>query len=180
MVQTAVETRLFGSEVSLRFDRAWVAYWTLFLRLVMGWYFLHVGLEKYPWALGTEPFNAAGWLGGATQGTLVYPLTGWAANTPWVLGFANVMIPLGQTLIGLGLLLGVLVRLASFFGAFLMFFFYFGNADWEHGFVNGDLLALLLFATVIVWGAGRVFGVDAWIESTDFVRNRPWFRYLLG
>ena len=179
MVNT-VQARLFGSDVSLELNAPWTTYWTVFLRLVMGWYFLYAGLEKYTWAFASEPFNAAGWLGGATRGTLVYPITGWAASTPWALGFANVMIPLGETLIGLGLLVGALVRLASFFGAFLMFFFYFGNADWANGFVTGDLLGLLLFLTMIVWGAGRVFGVDDWLESTDYVRSHPWLRYLLG
>jgi thiosulfate dehydrogenase [quinone] large subunit len=53
------------------------------------------------------------------------------------------MIPVGETLIGLGLIVGGLVRLASFFGGVLMVFFYLGNASWSHGFVNGDLMGLL-------------------------------------
>ena len=66
------------------------------------------------------------------------------------------------------------------FGAFLMAFFYFGNAGWAHGFVNGDLMGLLLFVTMIVQGAGRVMGLDAYLEETDFVRNHPRLKYLLG
>jgi len=61
-----------------------------------------------------------------------------------------------------------------------MFFFYFGNAGWANGFVNGDLFGLLLFVTIIVFGAGRVFGIDAVLERTAPVRNNQWLRYVLG
>jgi thiosulfate dehydrogenase [quinone] large subunit len=62
----------------------------------------------------------------------------------------------------------------------MMFFFYFGGEHWRRGLVNGDLFGLVLFLTVIVVGAGRVLGVDAYLEATDAVKNRPWLRYLLG
>lgn len=61
-----------------------------------------------------------------------------------------------------------------------MFFFYFGNADWAHGYVNGVLFGLLLIASMIVWGAGRVYGLDGRLEATDYARTNPWLRYLLG
>jgi len=103
----------------------------------------------------------------------------WAGQTPWMLGFTNFMIPLGETLIGLGLVVGGLVRLASFFGAFLMVFFYLGNASWSHGLVNGDLMGLMLFVTMGVLGAGRVLGIDSIIEDMDFADSRV-AKYLLG
>ena len=90
------------------------------------------------------------------------------------------MVPLGETLIGLGLLAGVLVRLASFFGATFMTLFWVGNADFAHGLVNGDFLGLLMFVTMIVFATGRYYGLDAIIEKTAFVERRPKLRYLLG
>ncbi|UHQ95971.1 hypothetical protein HYG82_21065 [Natrinema halophilum] len=90
------------------------------------------------------------------------------------------MIPLGEFLIGLGLILGVLVRLAAFFGGVLMTLFYLGNADWAHGYVNGDLLGLLLFVIIGAFAAGRILGVDAVLEQTEFVQQRPRLRYLFG
>ena len=89
-------------------------------------------------------------------------------------------IPLGELLIGLGLMLGVLVRLASFWGAFLMVFFYLGNADWAHGYVNGDLFGFLMFVLVGTLAAGRIMGLDAMIERLAFVRQHPALKYLLG
>jgi len=41
-------------------------------------------------------------------------------------------------------------------------------------------MGLLLFAIVGIFAAGRVVGVDGFIEDTEFVSQRPWLRYLLG
>jgi len=151
-------------------------YWVAVLRVLTGYWMLHAGLGKY---LAAEPFSAQGWLVNATGGSPIHGFLMWAGQTPWMLGFTNFMIPLGETLIGLGLVVGGLVRLASFFGAFLMVFFYLGNASWSHGLVNGDLMGLMLFVTMGVLGAGRVLGIDSIIEDMDFADSRV-AKYLLG
>jgi thiosulfate dehydrogenase [quinone] large subunit len=46
--------------------------------------------------------------------------------------------------------------------------------------VNGDLMGLLLFVTVAVFGAGRVWGVDQYLERTDWAQNSRIAPYLLG
>ena len=147
------------------------------VRLVVGYWFLHAGWTKFAFVAG-EPFDATGYLANAES-----PLA-WlfeiVAGTPWLLEFTNFMIPLGEFLIGLGILLGAMTRLAAFFGGFLMVLFYLGNADWVNGYVNGDLMGLLLFAIVGVLATGRVLGVDAVLEHTAVVHHRPWLRYLLG
>lgn len=174
-----LDTTLFGNAVSVEASAPWGAYWLAFLRVITGWYFLHAGLDKY---LAADPFSAAGWLVNGTAGApaWLHAFLASAGNTPALLAVTNVMIPLGQVLIGLGLIVGALTRLAAFFGAFLMFFFYMGNADWSHGWVNGELFALLAFVTVVVFGAGRVWGLDERIEKASLVRNHPRLRYLLG
>lgn len=174
-MSTRFSTNVLGNAVSFELSGSWAGYWIAFLRVITGWWFLHAGLDKY---LAAEPFDAVWWLTGATAGTIIAPVTGWfGQNAP---GFVNVLLPLGQLMIGLGLLLGVLTRLAAFFGAFLMFFFYFGNADWEFGFVNGDLFGLLLFITLVIFGAGRIWGLDEYLEQTTIVQNNWWLRYFLG
>ena len=155
-----------------------VAGYTLVLiRLVVGYWFLHAGWTKFAFVAG-EPFDAAGYLANAE--TPIAPLFEFVVGTPWLLEVTNAMIPLGEFLIGLGLVLGALVRLAALFGGVLMTLFYLGNADWAHGYVNGDLLGLLMFVIVGVFAAGRILGVDAYLEETEFVKRRPWLRYLLG
>lgn len=37
-----------------------------------------------------------------------------------------------------------------------------------------------MFVIVGVFAAGRILGVDASLEETQFVQRRPWLRYLLG
>lgn len=172
---TAIETRLFGQDATLSLSRPRAAYWIAFLRVLVGTLFLHAAMDKF---LADQPFDAGWWLGGPASEGILGPVMVWfGQNAPW---FVNLAIPLGELLIGVGLVVGALTRLASFFGATLMFFFYFGNAEWEHGFVNGDLLTLVLLLTLIVFGAGRVWGLDAYIERTATVRENPRLRYLLG
>ncbi|WP_101295738.1 TQO small subunit DoxD [Halegenticoccus soli] len=168
-----------GAEKPFEYAESAAGYVTVLIRLVTGWWFFHAGYTKLAFVAG-EPFDASGYLLNAPAASPLQGFFAWAAGTPWLLEFTNVMIPVGETLIGLGLLVGALVRLAALFGGLLMVFFYLGNADWEHGFVNGDLFGLLLFVIVGVFAAGRILGVDAYLERTEFVRERPRLRYLLG
>ncbi|WP_136688189.1 DoxX family protein [Halorhabdus amylolytica] len=173
MANTEVNTTLFGTNVSYEIDGRWLAYWTLLLRLIVGWWFLHAGLDK----ILNWPFDASWFVG--SEGTVVSPIMA-PFSSGIGLEIVNFMVPVGQTLIGLGLIVGCLLRLAAFFGAFLMVFFTTANQDWAHGMVNGDLMGLVLFIALIVLGAGRVWGLDAYIERTALVRNNQWLRYILG
>ncbi|MFB6154016.1 MAG: DoxX family protein [Halodesulfurarchaeum sp.] len=151
----------------------WAAYWLAFLRVITGWWFLHAGLTKFEFIGGSFGFM---WF--LKSDSILAPITTWfATNAPW---FVEFMVPIGETLIGLGLIFGVLTRLAAFFGGFLMVFFFAVNQGWAHGLVNSDLMGLLLFATLIVFGAGRYYGLDGYLEQTDFVKQRPRLRYLMG
>ena len=151
-------------------------YWLAFLRIVTGWWFFHAGVTKLiedGLAYGYGPIYLQG-----MGDTSIGPLAVWMGNNlAW---FVEAMVPLGETLIGLGLLFGVLVRLASFFGVFFMALFWVGNAGFGHGVVNGDLMGMLLFMTLMVFAAGRYFGLDAIIERLSFVERHPKLRYLLG
>ncbi|WP_144905107.1 DoxX family protein [Halobellus captivus] len=153
-------------------------YWVAVLRVVTGYWFLHSGITKFAFVSG-EPFSAQGYLVNVGASSPIQGFLVWAGQTPWMVEFANVMVPVGEALIGLGLVVGALVRLASLFGGVLMTFFYLGNASWAHGFVNGDLMGLLLFVTLGVLGAGRVLGLDAVLEQTRLGQTRA-AKYLLG
>jgi len=169
-----LDLRVLGRQWTLDLSGELTGYWLLFLRLLVGWWFLHEGLNKYA---TPGPFRA-GWFLEKT-GTIVSPVLNAFAGGATEAA-VNVLIPMGEVLIGLGLVLGCLLRLASFSGAFMMFFLYFGEESWRRGLVNGDLFGLVLFLTLVVFGAGRIWGIDARIERTTFVENHPWVRYLLG
>jgi thiosulfate dehydrogenase [quinone] large subunit len=172
------QTRLFGREVSFAVPEVWLAYWLVVLRLIVGWWFMHAGLDK----LLAGSFNAGWFVGGAAAGTSLGPFVTLFADGAG-LAFVNFMIPVGQLLIGVGLVLGALTRLAAFFGATLMIFFYFINGEtggWAHGVVTGDLLGLLIFAMIATVGAGRILGVDGYLLRTGVVQKYRRLRYLIG
>jgi thiosulfate dehydrogenase [quinone] large subunit len=172
-----VQASLLGRDVSYEVSGVWLSYWLLLMRLVVGWWLLHSGLDKF----ANWPFDAA-WFIASSEGTSLGPVVT-LFESGIALDFVNIMIPLGQTMIGLGLILGCLTRLASFFGAFLMMFFYFINGEtggWSHGVITGDLLGLLIFAMIATLGAGRVLGIDAYLAKTEFFQNHPRLQYLIG
>jgi thiosulfate dehydrogenase [quinone] large subunit len=142
--------------------------------LLVGWWFLHEGLNKY----ATPGAFSSGWFLEKT-GSIVSPILNAFAGGGTE-AFVNSIIAVGELLIGLGLILGLLTRLASFFGAFILLFFHYGNETWRRGFVNGDPLGLVLFFTPIVFGAGRVGCIDQYVEQIALVESNPWLRYLLG
>ena len=175
---TDVRTRMLGTDVSFTVSQPWLAYWLVVMRLVGGWWLLHAGLDK----LANWPFDASLFVGGAAAGTSIGPFvtlfSGGAA-----LAFTNVAVPVGQLLIGLGLILGALTRTAAFFGAVMMMFFYFINGEtggWAHGLVTGELLGILIFGMIATLGAGRVLGADAYLTETNLFRTHPRLQYLVG
>jgi len=155
----------------------------LALRLMMGIAFLQSGLNK----VLSGSFSAAGYLQNAppANGSPVAELFVAMGETGWFVAFVNVAVPWGEVLIGLGLLVGGLTRLAAFWGAFLMLLFYLGNWEITHGYINGDFAYMLVFLSVAAFGAGRILGLDASIEQYEvggqpLIERYPWMRYLLG
>lgn len=158
------------------FDLTGPGYWLAFMRVVTGWWFFHAGVTKLiedGLAFGYAPIYLQG-----MEGTVLGPVAVWMGNNlGWLL---QALVPLGETFVGLALMLGVAVRLAGFVGTAFMVLFWTGNAGFGHGLVNGDLMGLLLFVTMMVLATGRYYGLDAIIEQTDFVKNHPRLKYLLG
>ncbi|MFB6360069.1 MAG: quinol oxidase, partial [Halobacteriales archaeon] len=60
---------------------------------------------------------------------------------------------------------------------------YFINGEgggWAHGVVTGELLGIMIFGTIVALGTGKVLAVDEYLKDTEFVRNHPRVRALLG
>ncbi|WP_436923583.1 DoxX family protein [Halosimplex amylolyticum] len=159
------------------------AWFVLSLRLMMGWAFAYSGFTK----IAAGGFDSGGYLthSAATNGNPFASVFAWMGSTPWFVEFANVAVPWGELFIGLGLLVGALVRLAAFFGALMMLMFYFGNWSIEHGVINGDFAYMLVFLAVAAFGAGRILGLDQYIENYDLggqtlVERYPRLEYVLG
>jgi thiosulfate dehydrogenase [quinone] large subunit len=145
------------------------------LRFTMGWIFAYSGFDKL-----IRGFSASGYLANATQG----PLTGWfhslAANSTAV----NVIDPLvvwGQILIGLSLVFGVFTRWGLFWGAVMVFMFYLSAfPPANNPFMDEHLVYILLFAILGALGAGRILGLDYFIERLPLVKRVPGVKFILG
>jgi thiosulfate dehydrogenase [quinone] large subunit len=66
-----------------------------------------------------------------------------------------------------------------------MLMFYFGNWDIAHGVINGDFAYMLVFLAVAAFGAGRILGLDQYIEQYEIggealVERYPVLEYILG
>jgi thiosulfate dehydrogenase (quinone) large subunit len=132
------------------------------IRLYLGYSWFTAGLHKL-----TGGFDASGFLKGATanpvkgpDGTMVY-----AWYVDFLKGFAlqnidvfNFIVPWGETLIGLGLLLGCLTTAAMFFGLVMNFSFFLA------GTVSHNPTDILLGFIILTAGfnAGR-YGLDRWV-----------------
>ncbi|MFB6218150.1 MAG: DoxX family membrane protein [Halobacteriaceae archaeon] len=176
MATRQMEAELFGKETRFEYSETWVGYALVGLRLVMGWTLFYAGITKV---------LAGGW---SAKGYLTHaipegnPFGGFwatlAADWLWLIDPLNMW---GLTLVGLGLLLGALVRWSAFWGAVMMLFYWASSLPLQHGIVIDDhvVYALLLFG-LGAFGAGRILGLDAYLEDTAVVRNNRWLRYLLG
>lgn len=178
-----METQMLGRDVRFDYSEHWVGWSILALRLVMGWTLFWGGFDKLREGLdGVQPtWSARGFLLNAVD-----------AKNPFADSFGSMAGPTtdflvvwGLTLTGLCLLLGVLVRFAALWGAVMMFLFYL--AAWEgwfklaHGWVIDDhIVYMVLLFGLGAFGAGRILGLDARLEKTEFVQKNPWLRWILG
>jgi thiosulfate dehydrogenase (quinone) large subunit len=132
------------------------------IRLYLGYSWFTAGFHKL-----TGGFDASGFLKGATanpvkgpDGTMVY-----AWYVDFLKHFAlpnidvfNFIVPWGETLIGLGLLLGCLTTAAMFFGLVMNFSFFLA------GTVSHNPTDIFLGFIILTAGfnAGK-FGLDYWV-----------------
>lgn len=133
------------------------------LRLYLGYTWLSAGIHKL-----TGGFDATGFLKGAIANPVKGPggdiLFSWYVSflkgfaLPHV-GFFNFIVPWGETLIGIGLILGCLTTAAAFFGLLMNFSFLFA------GTVSNNPMDILLGFIILAAGynAGK-YGLDFWVN----------------
>lgn len=132
------------------------------LRLYLGYSWMTAGFHKL-----TGGFDATGFLNGAVAkpvtGPDEGPVYGWYVN--FLESFAipnadlfNFIIPLGEFMVGLGLILGCLTTAAMFFGLVMNFSFVLAGTV-SHNPTDIFLGAIILFAGM---NAGY-YGLDRWV-----------------
>ncbi|GIO91577.1 DoxX family protein [Paenibacillus lactis] len=138
-----------------------VAMWLLtFIRVYIGYEWMVAG-----WGKLTGGFEAAGFLQGAiAKATGDHPaVQGWwaafleHAALPGVKIF-NVIVPLGEFLVGLGLILGTFTTFAALMGIVMNAAFLFSGTV----STNAQMLLLQMFILVAAANAGKI-GLDRWV-----------------
>ena len=134
------------------------------LRVSLGWFFFYAGFSKF------AGFSAKGYLlnlKGPFAGMFL-PLAG---NM-----LVDQLVIWGLTLIGLCLILGVLVRFASFWGIVMMVLFYLSAYPPEHAFLVDDhIIYIAAFLVLMVSNAGHFYGLDKTLE-----KKLPKYKKLMG
>ncbi|MBW7476363.1 DoxX family protein [Paenibacillus oenotherae] len=151
-------------------ENVWAAGVVTLIRLLVGYQWLTAGWHKIT---GEKAFDATGFLNGALAKPVIDKATGEAVYptfNAFLEHFAlpnvkiiNILIPWGEFLVGLGLIVGALTLTAAFFGLLMNFMFMFA------GTVSTNPWLLLLGIVVVLGGAnaGR-FGLDRYVL--------PWLR----
>jgi len=184
-----LEADILGRETEFEYAENRIGYAILALRVTMGWILLQGGVTKLITYLDADPANnwtAAGFLANAIPaGNPLMGVWGGMAGSPIV----DILVMWGLTLTGIGLIIGAAVRWNAFWGAVMMLFFWAASLQGgllaglplAHGWVVDDhiVYAALLFGLGAI-GAGRIVGVDAYVEKLAVVKNNRWLRYILG
>jgi thiosulfate dehydrogenase [quinone] large subunit len=176
MSNRRLETDMFGRHVQFEYSETWVGYALFGLRVIMGWSFLYSGATK-AW----DPnWSVRGFLlYGIPEGNPFVDIwTVMATEWAWLLTPLN---SLGLTLVGLALIFGAFVRFAAFWGAVMMLFYWLAAFPLPNSIlINYHVMYALLLFVLGAFGAGRILGLDAWIESQSIVENNPQLKLFLG
>lgn len=182
MTTYTFENKFFGKDIKTEYNVSTIGYAIVALRVLMGWILFQGGIVK---VLDPE-WTAAGFLQFAIpEGNPFATQFATMAGSPLIDG----LVAWGLTLTGLGLIIGALVRWNAFWAAFMMIMFWAASLTGglleglplEHGWVVDDhlLYAILLFA-LGAFGAGRLFGADAFLEDSAIVKENKWLKLFLG
>jgi len=152
-----------------------VQFFTFTLRLAMGWVFLYAGYHKLRYG-----FTAEGFLINATSG----PWKSWFVSLGQSRAALDVIDPLvmyGQVLIGGALLLGLFTHFALLMGAAMMFLFYIAQFPPEYDlFLDYYIVYILVFLMLGVLAAGRVWGLDGYLEKNAKSFQAKWLKLFMG
>ncbi|MCE9644075.1 DoxX family protein [Candidatus Parcubacteria bacterium] len=147
------------------------------LRIAIGCFFFYAGIVK----VMNPAWSAAGFLNNAKTFPEFYA---WFAQ-PGILPWTNLLNEWSLTLVGVALILGIGVRLASFGGILLMALYYFPSLSFpyagDHAYiVDEHVIYALLLAYLAAMKAGRVWGLERWCANLSLCTRFPKLRALLG
>jgi thiosulfate dehydrogenase [quinone] large subunit len=150
----------------------------LYFRFVMAWTFLYAASHQV---------FVPGWtVVGFLNHTKTFHDLFAVFTTPTMAPVTTFLVEYGHLLIGLSLLTGLMVRVSASFGVFLMLVYWMAHMDWPFIENKNNLIVdfHLVYAGVLIYlivkRAGHVWGLDAWAEKLEFVKDHPGLRPLVA
>ncbi len=143
-------------------------FWLVTLRMLVGWHFLYEGLVKVlnpQWTSFGYLIDSKGWLSSCFVSM---------ANNAATLSVANFLNEWGLVCIGLGLIAGCLMRVASVAGMVLLGFYYLSHcpfigatymmpSEGSYLWIDKNLIEMAALGVLLVFPTSRVFGLDRYI-----------------
>lgn len=131
------------------------------LRVSLGVMMFYAGITK----VMNPSWSAEMYIKGAKAFT---PFYGFLLS-PSILPIINLVNEWGLTLLGISLIAGIFVRLSSVLGIILMLLYYLPILKFpfvgDHSYiVDEHVIYSLVLMMLIVFKAGRIFGIDGWIN----------------
>ena len=150
----------------------------LYFRFLMAWTFLYAASHQ----VFVPGWTVVGFLNHTKTFHDVFVVF----TTPAMAPITTFLVEYGHLLIGLSLLTGLMVRISASFGVMLMIVYWFAHMDWPFIENSNNLIVdyHLVYAGVltylIVKHAGRVFGLDGWLENLEFFKQHPALKPLVA
>ncbi len=140
------------------------------LRMLIGWYFLYEGLTK----IANPDWSSIGYLLDS-KGLFSAVYHAMAAN-PSMVAVIDWLNMWGLTLIGLGLILGLLTQLSLFLGILLLVLYYLSHPalatvtyalpqEGSYLWVNKTVIEIFAMAVLYVFPTGHIIGLDRFITK---------------
>ena len=138
------------------------------LRITLGWLFFYAGITKV-----LDPsWSAEGYLKGAKAFTNIYSFFA----SPSVLPVVNFLNEWGLTLIGIALITGIGVRIASTFGSLIMILYYlalgFPYPNTHSFIVDEHIIYAAALIVLRVFKSGKAWGLEEFALKSPILRNR--------
>jgi len=141
-------------------------------RISLGFIFLWAFLAKLPaWISGTSP--TTGFLGNATTGVLSQFFSGLSGN-----GIVDHMYMWGLMLVGIALIFGISMKLATIGGSLMMLLIYLSvSLPPEHNpLIDEHIIYILLLNLIYINNAGESIGLQKYWRKLSSVQALPIFK----
>jgi len=142
------------------------------LRVLIGWHFLYEGVSKFI----APNWSSIGYLLDS-KGFMSDIFHSMATNTE-LLKIIDILNVYGLIAIGLGLILGLMVRPALYGGILLLTFYYLSHppmigmnyampSEGSYLWVNKNLIEIAAMALLLVFPTSRIIGIDRFIFKSE-------------